>query len=219
MGLKERANKGLHPFLFNVIQSSGWFNPHHSLLDIGCGTGAWLSRFPDAKKRLGLDLDTVQFGAEGASAIALNIDTYDGASWGAFELITAFEIIEHLENPGQLFRCVDANLAGNGHFLLSTPNIHARAARIAYLLKGRLPHFDNKSDATHIYPLYIENIKRILPRYRLELVATYAFPEKGNRIYSPSVMILSKLASLFVPEPLPGDNLILHIRRKGGGKG
>jgi SAM-dependent methyltransferase len=162
-------------------------------------------------------LEVTQFGAPGAKAYPLNIDHYEGTVWGSFDFISAFEIIEHLENPGQLFRLVAANLSREGHFLLSTPNIHALPARLAYFLKARLPHFDDKSDATHIYPVYIENIKRILPRYQMELMNVYAFPEEGTQVYSAGIRLFSRLASILLPAGLPGDNLILHIRRKGGG--
>ena len=213
MYLKERANIGLHDFLFKLITAEKLYVPQMPLLDIGCGSGAWLSRFPDASIRIGLDLDVAQFGAPNAQAFPLNIDNYIGEIWGNFQLITAFEIIEHLENPGNLFRLIRANLAIGGLAVLSTPNIHAMPARIKYLLSGRLPHFDNKSDATHIYPVYMENLERVIHRYGFAVQSVHAFPEKGSNIYSGGILTLYKFFQHFLPDQLRGDNLVVVIKR------
>lgn len=204
---------GLHGFLFETIMQNGLYKPGFQLLDIGCGTGAWLGRFPDALQRMGIDLDTRQFGLKNATCLALNIDEYAGQQWGQYHLITAFEIIEHLENPGKLFSIIKNNLTAEGNVMLSTPNIHSLPARLRFMLTGRLPHFDDKSDATHIYPVYIENIKRLLPRYGLKLDKLFFYPKKGYSVYSKTNMLLQPFLKMAAPDHLPGDNLILLISR------
>jgi 2-polyprenyl-3-methyl-5-hydroxy-6-metoxy-1,4-benzoquinol methylase len=214
--LKERANAGLHDFVFNYIQTQVKPNPGAAVLDIGCGSGAWLWRFQQAgfSRLMGIDLDTDQFALENIPTRALNLDEYQGEKFGQFGLITALELIEHLENPGLLFRLVEQNLADDGDFVISTPNIHALPARLRYLVKGRLNHFDNKSDKTHIYPVYLENLQRVLPRHGFYLADTQFFPAKGYGTYSGLTQQLSGLASIFLKDNLPGDNIILRIKRK-----
>jgi 2-polyprenyl-3-methyl-5-hydroxy-6-metoxy-1,4-benzoquinol methylase len=214
--LRERANAGLHDFVYQFINREIKPVKEDGLLDIGCGSGAWLQRFQKAgfQNLMGIDLDTAQFALQNIPTKAMNLDQYDGAKFGEFGLITALELIEHLENPGLLFRLVGQHLSQDGDFVLSTPNIHALPARLRYLLKGRLNHFDNKSDATHIYPVYLENLQRVLPRHGFYLADTQFFPAKGYGTYSGLTRQLSGLANIFLKDNLPGDNIILRIKRK-----
>ncbi len=42
-----------------------------------------------------------------------------------FDIITCFEVIEHLLNPEEFFKFVKINLKPNGYFIFSTPNAHS----------------------------------------------------------------------------------------------
>lgn len=207
----EKANSGLHNYIFNNIIGS---NKPGSVLDIGCGTGAWLNRFKQKSvpALFGIDLDVDQFEAEGITAKAVNLDNYSGEVFGKFELITAIELIEHLESPGNLIRLLKNNLATDGMIIISTPNIHSVPARLRFLLKGRLGYFDDQSDPTHIYPVYTENLERILKRHGLCIHEIYSFPENKETNYSGMVKLLSGLISPFVKKGRGGDNIIYKIR-------
>lgn len=214
MHLRERANKGLHKFLIEWLQQQSWFIPNQlSLMDIGCGSGAFLKLCQEAgiKNMHGLDMDTKQFGLSDIPVSSINLDIVTSESFGLFNVITALEILEHLHNPGNLFQLISSHLAPDGKAVITTPNIHSIAARLLFLGRGRLPHFDNKSDATHVYPVYLENIQRILPTYGLKLSAVHYFPVNGHQIYSRSTVLISKALSLMVPEKHPGDNLMLLL--------
>jgi len=69
----------------------------------------------------------------------------------------------------------------------------------------------NKSDPTHIYPVYIENIERILPRYGLKMERRFAFPEKGYGVYSKKNMVLQPFLKVAATDKIPGDNLVMLI--------
>lgn len=213
--LRERANAGLHDFVFDFIGREIKPAKEAGILDIGCGTGAWLRRFQNQgyQNLAGVDLDTAQF-ALNLPAKAMNIDEYAGETLGSFGLITALELIEHLENPGNLFRLVAKNLAPGGSFVISTPNIQGLPARLRFLYKNRLNHFDNKSDATHIYPVYLENLQRVVPRHGFTIRQLAFFPPKGYGTYRGLTRNLSKLAGLFLPDNVPGDNIIVWMTRQ-----
>jgi 2-polyprenyl-3-methyl-5-hydroxy-6-metoxy-1,4-benzoquinol methylase len=190
----ERSNKGLHDFLYDFLTEAGLVSSK-SLLDIASGSGAWLNRFikiNDADK-LALDLDIKQFSLPSVNAQAFNFDNYNNEIFGQFELITCIELIEHLENPGKIIQLIKNNLSLNGVCLVSTPNIHSLHARLRYLLKGRLGHFDNKSDPTHIYPVYIENMQRLVDNHQLIIDKVFTYPVCGN--YSLPIRCLAALLS------------------------
>ena len=66
----------------------------------------------------------------------------------SIDLITAFEIIEHLINPDHMLREAYRVLRKGGYLLLSTPNLASWANRIAMLL-GYQPY--NVETSTEIY--------------------------------------------------------------------
>lgn len=94
-------------------------------LDIGCGAGYGTQTLA-AEKAVGIDVsnDAIRYAREHyprplflqASATAL---PFGG---GAFDLVTAFEVIEHLPDWEQLVREARRVLRPHGLFLVSTPN-------------------------------------------------------------------------------------------------
>ncbi len=215
MYLKERANGGLHDYLF-----AQWVQPMlpvASVLDIGCGSGAWLHRLQQAGAGglLGLDADTQQFAAAGIAHEAMNFDAYNGQRWGQFQLITCIELIEHIENTGLLLNLIANNLAPDGTCIITTPNIHSRHARLRYATKGELGHFDTKSDPTHIYPVYTANLVKLVQRRGLQVQQIDGYPKGVSKNYSAPIRLLSALLSPVVPASHPGDNIIYLIRQGG----
>jgi len=214
--LRERANKGLHQFAFEQLHQRPAIAQANALLDIGCGSGAWLQRWlgNGPTQLLGVDLDTTQFALPGVETKAVNLDHYHGQVFGSFDLITALELIEHLANPGLLLQLVERNLLDGGYFVISTPNIHALPARLRFLLKGRMNHFDDKSDPTHVYPVYMENLERLAPRHGLKIVEVLSFPPKGYGTYSRANLWLSAILGAFVKrDRYPGDNLLIIMQK------
>lgn len=210
----ERSNKGLHDYIFKTIIPNTLESAPSNILDIASGSGAWLERFNDIKpeNKLGLDIDTNQFQLNNVKALTFNFDNYAAEVFGSFELITCIELIEHLENPGKLIQLIKINLAHNGVCVISTPNIHSIQARLRFLLKGRLGHFDDKSDPTHIYPVYYENLNRVLERHSLMIAKTIEYPFCDN--YGAGIKFISAILKLFVPKGFFGDNIIFIIKHK-----
>jgi len=189
-------------------------NSSNGLLDIASGSDAWLSRFTHIidSTELGLDLDINQFSLPNVKALSFNFDNYDNEVFGKFELITCIELIEHLENPGKIAASIKNNLASNCVCLISTPNIHSVHARLRYLLKGRLGHFDNKSDPTHIYPVYIENIERLAANHQLAITQIFTYPKSDN--YSFLIRILSTFLKPFIRSIYQGNNIVFILKHK-----
>ena len=211
--LLERTIGGLHESLIRYLPE---LNRNSYILDLGCGTGAWLNRLADLgyENLYGIDADIQQIKIDRFKYHQANLDLNDlGLGNQKFDLITAIEVIEHLENPGRLFYHVSNHISKDGLFLLTTPNIHSLDCRLKYLLTGKLKSFDEKGDPTHIYPVLITSLERILPRYSLKIAKQWGYPEKGSKITRQSLQFVSSLLENVLPNPYKGDSLCFLIRR------
>ncbi|MEW6491140.1 MAG: class I SAM-dependent methyltransferase [Cyanobacteriota bacterium] len=211
--LVERTISGLHNALIQSLPQLSYDIP---VLDIGCGTGAWLERLANIgfTQLHGVDRDIQQFKTQKATCSQVNLDFDDlGLGNKSFGLITAIEIIEHLENPGRLFYHVSRHLDESGYFLLTTPNIHSISCRLKFFVTGKLASFDEKGDPTHIYPVLLYCLNKILQRYSLEVTKKWGYPEKNSIIYRQSTQIISSLLESVLPQESTGDTLCLLIQK------
>ncbi|MDB9536233.1 class I SAM-dependent methyltransferase [Dolichospermum planctonicum CS-1226] len=212
--LLERTISGLHD---NLLQSLPTLSYETPVVDIGCGTGAWLNRLSNFgfKHLQGIDLDIDQFGTEKATCSQANLD-YDDLGLGErkFGLITAIEVIKHLENPGRILYHVARHLDNNGYFLLTTPNIHSLSCRFKFLATGKLASFDEKGDQTHIYPVLLDCLNRVLPRHSLKIVQQWGYPTTDSLKYRPSTQMISRFLKLFIASEIEGDTLCMLIQKQ-----
>jgi SAM-dependent methyltransferase len=101
------------------------------LLDVGCGTGAFLA----AARERGFAPSGFDFDPEDIDIARLRhgLDDVRVSSWSeyvatsaerCFDVVTLFEVIEHVEDPRALLRGVGRLLRTGGVLGLSTPNRH-----------------------------------------------------------------------------------------------
>jgi SAM-dependent methyltransferase len=212
--LPERTVDGLHESLVSKLAR---IPTGSAVLDIGCGSGAWLERLADQgfTDLLGLDIDTAQFKSSRARGLQANLDFDElGLESQSFALITAIELIEHLENPGRLFLHATRLLSPGGVLLLTTPNIESTLARMRFLLTGKLKQFDDKGDQTHVYPVLSTCLERVVRRYGLAIESRWGYPEDGGSVSSrPATKMMARLLRAMLPPALEGDISCFFIRR------
>lgn len=123
-------------------------------LDLGCNDGVMTKYFANkigAKKVFGADIHSGIL--ERAQVNGIETFLWDLNNGKApfpdesFDTITAFEVIEHLVNPDNMFREVNRLLKKNCHFFLSTPNLASWSNRLA-LLFGKQPRYAEVSSET-----------------------------------------------------------------------
>lgn len=214
-GLTERTAPGLHESLLSKLPAG--LGKEARILDVGCGSGAWLARLRSRGfvNLHGLDADIEQVFCKGATIARADLN--QAGPWpvtGRFQLITAIEVIEHIENIGMFFDHVREHLEDDGALMLTTPNVESLAARLRFLLLGELKQFDSIGDRTHIFPVLLTTIDRILASHRLKIAMRWGHPDDGRTLTSRWwVNALARALRGVLRESTPGDNLCLMIRK------
>jgi len=116
------------PYQHQIHESmGGLLKPSVSILDVGCSAGHFLHSLKGkVKKRVGLELsrDEVSF-------IRKNLDfrVYDkpiehaDIAEGPFDIVTALQVLEHVEDPVGFLKNIRKHLKKNGTLYLELPNI------------------------------------------------------------------------------------------------
>ena len=122
--------------------SSRFLRSGDSLLDVGCGDGAFLAEC----RNLGLNVqgiepsDQASDGAEPTwRSLIFNGPYQRFESEEGFDLITLFQTIEHLDGPMSFLKWAHGRLKPGGHLLIAC---HDHEAPVNRVMKERSPIFD-----------------------------------------------------------------------------
>lgn len=140
--------------------------PHAArILDVGCAAGYFLR----VVQRHGHDVHGVELSpaiaheaVKALGAERVHIGTLDTAvaamdyQPASFDLITMWDVVEHIPDPQPVLRRVRELLQPSGHLLLETQNVASRWAR----LLGRNWH--HYKHAEHLYHFSPDTIRRLL---------------------------------------------------------
>jgi 2-polyprenyl-3-methyl-5-hydroxy-6-metoxy-1,4-benzoquinol methylase len=214
--LEERTIGGLHDFIVARILPV-YARPPGRAVDLGCGSGALAVRLRQA----GWDVVAVDIDAKAYKAsipflqLDLNDPDFPSALPGKFDLVTAVEVIEHLESPIHFLRGVAQILAPTGIALVTTPNVENLPGRLWFLLTGKLRMLDGRGDPTHISPVFLDLlVRKWLPAAGLQLRARHPYPERGFIVSRPTVRwVLGAVAALLPASGLRGDCPVLLLER------
>jgi 2-polyprenyl-3-methyl-5-hydroxy-6-metoxy-1,4-benzoquinol methylase len=143
--------------------------------------------------------------------IQLNLNNPDFSPLGngAFDFVTAVEVIEHLESPIAFLRHIRSLLKPDGVALITTPNMDNAPSRFRFLLTGKLHMMDEKVP-NHISPIFYDLfIRQYLPRAGLKLVEHHFFPKNGYKVSRKSYSWVFRL----IARLLPGNTLLgdVHV--------
>lgn len=108
--------------------------PGGRLLDVGCGSGAFLAQMAELGWRTqGVDPDPAavagarEAGLDVTQGTLADLDTQEDA--GEFDAITLSHVIEHLHDPGADLRRIKRLLRPGGLLWIATPNLEALGLR------------------------------------------------------------------------------------------
>lgn len=113
------------------------------LLDVGCGTGQFLKMLPPSFSGVGVDQN-------GLASLSVNI-SYEPLPFpdGSFDMVTAWQVFEHLENPFFAGSEIRRVLRHGGICIISVPNIMHIRSRLDFLLNGGILRWNKHND--HIF--------------------------------------------------------------------
>jgi len=98
------------------------------VLDIGCGSGTYLHLL---EKKFNINAEGLEASRKAAQnatkkyGLTIHHKSVEEAEFPphSFDLITMFQVLEHLRNPGEILRKISKWLSKNGFLLLQVPNI------------------------------------------------------------------------------------------------
>lgn len=135
-------------FVYNYFDK---LNRDSKILDIGCGNGFFLRKLKEMgfKKLYGADIANYlknknEFPLHVVDLNKENLPYEDGS----FDVVTAFQVLEHLENYFLIGRDVARILKPGGFFIFSIPNQFNIFYRIKFVLTGNMTGFE--PDGNHL---------------------------------------------------------------------
>lgn len=119
--------KGERPFLYSfwMRKFSKMVKKGAKILEVGCGVGYFLRWLEKKYDVVGVDISSqaIKIAKNRTKASLLVADAQKLPFRNeTFDVIVAFDVIEHLENPVKFFREAYRVLSRNGLLILSTPN-------------------------------------------------------------------------------------------------
>jgi SAM-dependent methyltransferase len=215
--LIERTAPGLHDAVIAAIRSR--LHPGLHAVDLGTGSGAFAARLEQFGCHVtACDLDSAAYAGQ-STLKEIDLESPNLASelgQDTFHVVSAIEVIEHLEAPIPFLRHIRALLHPEGFAVITTPNMDSLPARGKHLIKGTLRMFDDYGDPTHISPIFWDLlVQKYLPRARLRLVEHILYPPDtfvvGRSIYRE---LLALVRPLLRRTGLAGDNHILILSKQ-----
>jgi 2-polyprenyl-3-methyl-5-hydroxy-6-metoxy-1,4-benzoquinol methylase len=204
---------GLHEWLLPKVVAS--ISRESAVVDLGCGNGDWLHKLHAAgfHNLVGVDRDQQSFTATKVARF-IHADLNGALPELRADLITAIEVIEHVENPTNLLRFAASCLTPTGWLVVTTPNIYSLRTRLRFLFNPHLMFFDRDCNSEHLHPFMMGAMTRVvLNPLGFQIVRLETFPERRSESSRPFQRFILRVLSLGLSDKLPGDSLCLFIKK------
>lgn len=172
-----------------LLKNCGVEMKNKKILDIGCATGNFIEQLEMGSEYYGWDFSEYAIAEckkkfSGRADCFKRVDLNGGSVIDGeikFDIITIFDVLEHLYNFSVLKEIIDKRLTDNGTLIITTPNANS----LTRLLK--LKSFTGEKDRTHTMlftPFTLDFFLRRLGLRRVALYTPYIFYFKTNVITS-----------------------------------
>ena len=179
------------------------------ILDVGCATGVFL----DMMRKLGWEVEGLEVSNELASyanekfnlKVHVQDITKENLNSGPFQVITMFDVIEHIPDPNLIVKACRELLVDDGLLLLRTPTEEALLrdiAKVLYLTSLKKIDFPMLwfYSYEHLHSFSTDSLANLLVKHGFEVSKIYREEESLDRLnISPILKILinciNKIAS------------------------
>jgi 2-polyprenyl-3-methyl-5-hydroxy-6-metoxy-1,4-benzoquinol methylase len=199
-----------HLELADFIASEG-VAPGGALLDVGCGPGWLIGRLRERgfKDIRGCDWVRPSPCDFEFAEVDLNRDGLKNYGDQSFDLVTASDVLEHMENPTFILKEIRRVLKPDGHAFITLPNGANIFERVYFLLTGNSTRFRSERESGpfgHISFMTSHVLQSLSDRSRLRLLA-----RRGGYVYIMNHFLWMKGRS-----PLLSYNVMFHFVREEG---
>jgi ubiquinone/menaquinone biosynthesis C-methylase UbiE len=157
----------------------------HAVLDVGCGSAKFLCQLAaDGFTNLhGLDFDAYYPSSLHLRSFKSADLSWDRMPWNdaSFDIITGWEVIEHLENPPHFLREMHRLLKPEGLLILSTPNVDQLYNRLVFLKSGDMPRWRELNNHLFCFPKGV--FRKLLGKYFTVKETVYVRGEFPYKIF------------------------------------
>ncbi|MDX6642054.1 MAG: hypothetical protein QOD76_16 [Solirubrobacteraceae bacterium] len=165
-----------------LLQNAGALRSGLRALDVGASSGAWL----EVAAAEGMVATGVEIGAEtaeGARRRGLDMRTgtleqaFPPSSEERFDLITFWDVLEHLRDPRRELAAAAHLLAPNGVVAATFPNVEGWYPRVTYqLIARRTGIWEYPELPVHLYDFAPGTARRLFERLGFEVMTLNTFP-------------------------------------------
>lgn len=203
---------------------------HGRLLDVGCSTGLFL----DQARAAGFDVRGVEFSAASADFARerFGVEVATGAladvalARESFDIVTMFDVIEHVPDPSADMRTAYNLLKPGGLFVVSTPDIDGLFPRASLLVARLIDHWPHAEPPSHLFQFSKKTLAAMLRKTGFEpgavtdthMPLAYSFGSAATLARAPKMLAY---ATVFAPlarlGPLVGNgDWFYMVARKPG---
>ncbi|MFL5865566.1 MAG: class I SAM-dependent methyltransferase [Thermoleophilaceae bacterium] len=167
-----------------LLRRVGALRPGMRMLDVGCSSGAWLE-VGAAEGLRGTGVEIGEATSQAARQRGLEVltgtlaDVAPALSERRFDLITFWDVLEHLPDPRRELRLAADLLAPNGLVAATFPNVEGLYPRLTYrLFARRAGVWEYPELPVHLYDFSPATASRLLDNegYDTAAVVTFATP-------------------------------------------
>jgi 2-polyprenyl-3-methyl-5-hydroxy-6-metoxy-1,4-benzoquinol methylase len=184
------------------------YRPPGLVLDIGCSAGIFLDQArKDGWQVQGIELspDTSEI-ARRRFALDVHTGPLEAGTYApeSFDVVTMWDVIEHLENPQDILAIVHRILKPDGILVCETPNIDGVFPRLSYRIANRINYWPHPEPPGHLFQFSKKTIKKLLMNsdfrtmdiYDMKIPIDYSFGSLASNVFSPKRLVYY---TLFAP--------------------